>query len=436
MPITVTSFLLPSNPSEILISDIDSDSVDELIVVSRDEPLTRPPGITLHSFEVSPDGTVSKDQEYRLGRQAMFWDVNNGLWGIDGAGIVNLRDKKRIVSQPTWLQGLGATTPKRLEFVTDLDRDGQLELLWNSYGQIQVFSSDGRSWGAIASPSSGSIRDNTKSGGLMVEVSQRSSPYVITDINGDQLLDILLLDGDIAYAYLSAEKQIGHQSFKLNLPLNVQPQLSKESKELGQIQFKDINADGKIDMVWQYWVTDGSWFGASAEIQWAFGTGSGFGSVQKLSSESAVFDVTLEDIDLDGDLDLLLLETDLGLGSITKALLSKTGSLGLQLHLQEAGQFKQSEQPIASFDVPIDRSDAFDYNIQLDFNGDSRKDIISMEGTMLEILQSSDSGYTDHFSQDIGIRGDIILGCQEECSRSFFVIWSEDEKSAKIIQFH
>jgi len=148
-----------------------------------------------------------------------------------------------------------------------------------------------------------------------------------------------------------------------------------------------------------------------------------------------VFDVRLEDVDSDGDLDLMLLETDLGWGSITKALVSRTGTLDLQLHLQDGKAFRKSENPMGTFEVPIERSNAFDYTVKLDINSDGSRDVISMRGTTLQILTSTPSGYQQSLTQEIGMRGDVYLSCTPECRTDFFIIWPKEAAEATLVRF-
>ena len=91
MPISVTSFLVPSNAISMVVADIDVDGQAEVIIAAKDDQVTVPPGITLYSYEMERDGTLKLDKSYPMGRKAMYWEIQQGLWGMDASGLVDLK---------------------------------------------------------------------------------------------------------------------------------------------------------------------------------------------------------------------------------------------------------------------------------------------------------------------------------------------------------
>ena len=137
MSISFVSLILPTHTKDIKIDDIDNDGQAEIIVIAKDNADDVPAGISLYIYE-DKGAKWERTQKIRLRKKAIFWEVQNGIWGMDGAGIQNLYTQTLAVDSKTWLRGLGKASPKQADFVHDLNGDGEMEFLINSNGKISV----------------------------------------------------------------------------------------------------------------------------------------------------------------------------------------------------------------------------------------------------------------------------------------------------------
>ena len=149
-------------------------------------------------------------------------------------------------------------------------------------------------------------------------------------------------------------------------------------------------------MIWRYWLTGETRFGASSELGWALGNGTGgFEEAQSFTQEQAIINVRTADLEGDDDLDLLLIGTDLGLGSLATALLSQSASVNLQVSTFEAGQFQANPAEAYSFSLPIKMPDVLDYSEKIDLNQDGKKDLMVVQADEYIELYRSGSGFTE-----------------------------------------
>ena len=420
---------------DIKVDDIDNDGQAEIVIIAKNNSDDVPSGISLYVYE--DKGTKwEQTKKINLGKKALFWEVQKGIWGMDGNGVRNLYyPDTRLVSHQTWLKELGETSPKEADFVHDLNGDGELEFLINSGGKISVWSQSGESWGVLPVPKIGSIREYSKTGGTALEIAQRSAPVVVQDVNGDGVQDIVFLKSTKAEVNYSSNWMLGTSKQTIDLPINVEPQYGSHPKrELRWLEFTDINGDQKIDLIWQYWLTGETRFGASSEIGWALGNGSGFDEAQSFTQEQAIVNVRLEDLESDDDLDLMLIGTDLGLGSLATALVSQSASADLQISSFDAGKFQSNPKEVYSFSLPIKMQDVLDYSEKLDLNRDGKKDLMVVLIDQYIELHRVGDGFEEARREKLSIKGGKFhIGCLE-CKEPTVVIWQKGTVQAQI--FH
>lgn len=435
MSIPFVSLILPTHTTDIKIDDIDNDGQVEIVIVAKNNGADVPRGTSLFVYEDKGDKWTQM-QKINLGKKATFWEVKKGIWGIDKDGIQNLYTQTSVIQSSTWLRGLGKTSPKEASFVHDLNWDGEMEFLLNSNGSLSVFSESGADWGSIEIPKIGSIREYSKTGGSAMEIAQRSAPIVVGDLNGDGLQDLFFLESSEATAFYSSSDKIGASSAKIQLPINVEPQYSVDPKEdLTWVEFIDINGDQRLDIVWQLWVQSESWFEASSKIGWALGNGSGFDESQFLIPDRAIVNSRLEDLDGDGDLDLLLMGTDLGLGSLASALVSQKASVDLLVSRFDGGAFQSEPKELYEFSLPIKKADVLAYNQKIDLNKDGKKDFLVVLVDQYIELQMTESGLKELRRETLPITGgDIYIGGLDT-EEATVVIWKKGTVEAQIFQF-
>lgn len=431
-----TSLLLLANTQDVVVEDINLDGQLDIILDVKDNLTDVPVGISLVVME-KKQSTWQEGSRISLGQKPIFWQIHQGIWGITAAGLVDLQTQQKHISQSTWLEGLSKSTPKKAQFVYDINHDGVVELFLVDSAGTWVQSQNGTKWGSIRPSAEGSLREYSKTGGVQLEVAKRSQPMVVGDVNADGLDDILFLDSAKAQIYYTAQGVVGQRSTVVSLPINVEEQFGQkqrsnnQKKELNWVEFTDINRDGTLDMLWQYWVTGESWFGATAELGWSLGTGTGFGSAHSMALDKAVVDVRTHDVDGDGDQDIVLLSTDLGVASISKAVLSKTVSSNMTVLSFGNGTFTMLPSFKHSFSIPVDAENAFDYMWISDKNGDGFADVLSMEGNTLQLWYASLAGLSKQESQTLEHRGNFVRSCHQTCVDDRIVVWDNRGQTDK-----
>jgi hypothetical protein len=389
MSFLAVPLILPSDIVEVRAGDLDGDGRKELLTVSRLHHSDLPESIKLAVHSLEGDG-FRLLKEVDLENRATLWDIENGLWGLDSKGVVDLMDGRRVHSSTSWLAGLGPVTPVASDVAHDLDGDGLAEVLWLGNGALHAVSVDGTLRGEIPVFSHGMLSTSSRSGGERLSAGHRAPPVVVADLDADGDKDILLLRRDKADAYITSG-QIGASRKSISLPLDVDPPDSEEGesrKELSRVWFVDLDGDARVDIAWQNWVVDGSFFGSTAELGYALGTGSGFGEPRYVRIEQAVFNVEIQDFDGDGDLDFMAAGADLGLTSLAKALVIRTTDLDLHLFRMEKEGLSAEPVPLGGFGMDVEHPEHLQLEIG-DMDGDGFLDLVrSSDGELAVYLGS------------------------------------------------
>ncbi|MEL6347191.1 MAG: VCBS repeat-containing protein [Myxococcota bacterium] len=382
MPLLAIPLALPADVSAIRAGDIDADGRDELLVVSHTAGAAgQPDAVTLTVMHFDADAHLTEQTDLALGRRATLWDVQGGLWGIDAKGVRDLQTGDRPIAQPTMMGMLGATAPLAADIADDFDGDGLPEVIVPGGGRLSVYSIDGTHHGSVPAPPNGELTTRNDSGGVVVVASAKLPPMVIGDIDGDGLKDILLPSDRRATAWITGDVA-GETKRVLPLPLDLTPEDDPDASErLARTWFTDVDMDGKIDLVTQHWVTDGSWFGATARISVYRGTGTGFGSAQTIRTDGAAVEVRLTDFDGDGDQDLIVGEIDLGMGNLGRALIARTVQIQANLYrMSDSGRYPTAPQQLRDLSWPLDDPSRLLLSFDGDINGDGRLDLVTNNG--------------------------------------------------------
>ena len=416
MTLVETTLWLPPNVVDVYMTDVDGDGESDIIVAAKGSGTQVPAPIELFVYQFKED-KWRKTKQIPLGQQAMFWEADRGLWAVDAQGVLDLWRGERVVSVRTWLNGLHHTSPKSADVVQDMDNDGQVECIVHTGDGVSVYEGDELVLSS-SQPINGSIRQYTKTGGIQLEVAQRAKPILFADWTGDSFQELWWLDGQ------QARVQLSDRSVTVDLPINVDPQYTtKQTRELTWIQYKDVNGDGYTDMVWQYWVRGESWFGSTTEIGWSLSDGSVFKTSETLAIKKAVFDVRLDDVDGDGDLDLWLLGTDLGIASLSKTLLTQEGNATLSVHRFNSDSFSTTASTEWNVSIPIGQDDAFDYQSIPDRNGDSIVDLAVLLAEEVQIYTSISDSWRLSEEVTLSSRGNWVKGNPIESNR-WLSVWT------------
>ena len=419
---------LLSLPSDVHCGDIDGDGIPEILVVSDSEKRNLPKGQVVDIYTWTGNAYVHS-KKMSFSNSALIWDIENGWWGLDASGLTNVLHDHNIVESYTWLSTLGPTTPIAADIATDLNGDGVAEVIWPEQGQWRVFSVDGHDWGSVASPVSGRLQHTESRGGFKHRVTHESASMQVVDVDGQGTKDIVLISRKEAVVTLTTDKSLD-LSYRVALPIDVEPDknFSKPGgKELSNIWFRDINGDGQMDMAWQYWVTKDSWFGATAELGMSIGNGRSFGPSHTAQTEQAIVDVRWADWNSSGVSDLLLLGVDLGMGTLARALLSKSVSLSLFVQPISQNGFDDA-RIIWTLTAPIDGSEDVDYDVGFDWTGDGLPDMLLLQGGQLELYANQGRSISESQSAQIAVQGSQKLKVFDTDNGHFALTWGKNSK--------
>jgi hypothetical protein len=242
---------------------------------------------------------------------------------------------------------------------------------------------DGKDWGSVPATVRGTLGGREESGGRAHHLTARWPSMVVADQDGDGRKDLLLPEGRNLRVFRTGD-QLGATRVDLRLPVDLDPEddparKQGKRKELGRAWFEDVDADGRVDLVVQSWLIDGSWFGTSAEIALYRGTATGFAAAESVATESAPVEVRTLDFDGDGDLDLLVPQIDTGIGNLARALVSKRVQVQAQLHVMDGGRWAPEPLELRTLSVPVDDPGAVAVSLDADVDGDGRVDAVLAE---------------------------------------------------------
>ncbi len=430
MTLALYTLTLPPNVIDLQSVDLDADGQTEILVVTKDSLSAVPAPLSAHIF-VQQQNQWTLRQTISLGHKAMFWEAENGLWALDGQGVLDLAHNRRVVSTATWLEALQQTSPKNADIVHDLDGDGSVDFLVHTLEGVGLYAEDGTERWRAPVVIDGTIRTYTKTGGIQFEVAQRAKPMVIRDWDGDGLKDIWFLQGNEATIVTSTTTH--PQTSLVELPINVEPQYTtKPKKELNWVRYEDLNQDGYTDIIWQYWVRGDSWFGSTTEIGYALSNGTTFEPAQTIRRDTAILDVQLKDLDGDQSLDLWIVSTDVGVSSLSRALLTQQASAEITVYPFQTQTFSSTPSMSLSLNIPIGQDDAFDYISIPDVNGDTRKDLLVMVDTEVRLYTSHATTWKVESTIPKIPRGKFQLQKNKE-QQPIFPVWTEGSTTTSII---
>ncbi len=439
MPLAVVPLLLPADLVEVRAGDVDLDGRDELILISQTPSPRGPDTVTLTVVHLSASGREEGRDRIELGNEALLWDIHSGLWGIDAAGVRRLTDGERLIHQPTLLAALGPTTPLAADVMHDLDDNGVPEVLVPAKGRLWAFSGDGQSYGSVPASISGELSTRSQSGGQALVAAATLPPFVVGDIDGDGIKDILQPAGAGAVAHITGET-IGEQTRRLRLPIDLAPSPagSGAGTTLSQAWFVDIDGDGRLDLLTHSRVTDGSWFGATATFALYLGTGTAFVHSQTLSTDRSAVNVRLLDFDNDGDTDLIVSQVDTGLGSMGRALLAREVVVEVGLYRQDHGRYPPQPALLRRVIWPMEQPEQLQFSIDGDLNGDGHRDLITNDsGSTMRVYLGSDSGFaTAHVAEatvTVPEAGALLAQDLTGDGRAEVLVWGQGARQGSLL---
>ena len=384
MPFIAIPVELPAYLSSVRAGDVDGDGIDELVLISSIHETSGPDSTRITVVDLDAQGKPTDRHELSLGRVARLLDIDGALLAVDGEGAARLYpNPRRLVYAVTRIAGLGPTQPAWVDVAHDMDGDGKPELLLPVGDQL--CAQGGSELGCVKMESEGRLESSVQAGGMRLSSGTNQRPYVVGDVDGDGRQDLLFPREDRALAWLT-DDHLGARRVDLALGVDLEPRPDPTAprdaarKELATTWWRDVDADGRLDLLTQHWVVDGSWFGATAELTLRRGTGTGFTPPQVIRTAAAAVRVDLVDFDGDGDLDLLAPQVDFGLGNIARALVSRTIKVDLLLYEMRDGRFIEPPLALSRFSVPVEDPGRHQVELSADLTGDGRMDLVTNDG--------------------------------------------------------
>jgi hypothetical protein len=449
VPLVALPIVLPADLAEVRSGDVDGDGRDELILVSR-KPMDAgrtPDAVSLTVVRFGPDGRELGRRAVDLGQRPVLWDVQGGLWGIDGQGATNLLTGQRVVEQATLLAGLGLTTPMAVDLAHDLEGDGKAELFLPIRGGYAVEGVDGRSWGELHATGEGSMRGRSVGGGMQLDVGRTMPTLAVADVDGDNRQDPVLFDGDRALTWKSGEGSLTGPT-RQSLPFNLDPRddpgrtvvKGEVRREVADAWLQDVDGDGRADLGLHQWVLDGSWFGSTAEFVSARGGGGTFSAPQVVRTKQAAVQVQRVDYESDGDIDLLVAELDLGVGNLARGLVQRSVRVDVNLYAWTGGVYAIEPVLLRRLDFSIEEADQPRIAVEADITGDGIVDLVTDDGlSVLRVYGGSASGFSAAATGEVAVmrhpRGEVAVMDLTGDGTAEVVIWAPGQTKGSIVHW-
>lgn len=380
---------MPPHLAEVRAADLNGDGRAELILASKTPKAGQPDSVSLTLVSFDEAGRELGRQALDLDRRPLLWDVEgDALLAVDGEGALRLRpggSSTRLLSTPTPLAGLGRTTPLAADIAHDLDGDGIAELLLWSGGRTHAVDQTGKARGSIAAPARGALREDERAGGRALHIAATPPTLVVGDFDGDGRADLALPEGARLVVHFTGDR-IGDRSATWTLPKDLDPPERTGPKATGPRQelvgawFRDMDGDGRLDLLLHEAVLDGSWFGSTAALTVHLNTGAGFGPPHDIRTPAAAVELQTLDWEGDGDLDLLVPQVDVGMGNLGRALLARRVQVEAWLYRWQGAGFEEAPVLLRTLSLPIERSESYHAELRWDFNGDGVLDLLTDEG--------------------------------------------------------
>ncbi|MCB9169351.1 MAG: VCBS repeat-containing protein [Flavobacteriales bacterium] len=262
-------------PHDMQLVDLDQDGTMELLVGTRNGILLYP----FNGYQLTAPITLMADQVVMLAAD------------VDGDGLVDIVASSEHDLGVSWYHALGGygfgpaqNISNGVDAVSiragDLDGDGDLDLVMTmSNGQLRWYEN----------------LDGAGAFGQAVPVSTNATPSDADAVDMDQ-------DGDLDLVW--SESSTNSILWAENLTSNAVFGPPQTATQVGCGMVRDIDGDGLADLVTSSPM--------DLQVHWQRGLGNGFAPAQSIGSPWGVVDEVLaQDLDLDGDLDVAVISSQL-----------------------------------------------------------------------------------------------------------------------------
>lgn len=469
MAMTLDTIPVPTGIAEVRFADADGDGKQEILLLSHQAITGQPDAASLTVVRL---GSASAPKTTPLGNKPLFLTTTSatstgpGLWALGTAAWQAWTVDHFVASTSSLvtrspLSQLGRATPAFADLAHDVFPRGPTSwsparIAWTQGAYVcshNVITAGAPgpdlSCGSVPAPARGQLTPSWDQGGQVLATALTPPPLAVTDADGDGVADLLIPDGKSLAVYYSTASgsggspEIGVRASTWPLPVDLDPELGPRTKgqtrrDIGGVWFDDVDGDHKVDLCVLRYVTDGSFFGATAEWLYARGTGSGFAAIQTVTLPSAAFSATLVDIDGDGDKDLVSGLVDVGMANLGRALISHFVRADLTVLELEGGHYlaPASLHPVS---FPLDSPDGFHIDFESDIDGDKRIDLVAAEDGEVRIYRGTGTGMeaAPHWTQALAVpEGDGTLRTEDldGDGRAEIVVWGKDAGKVWILR--
>jgi hypothetical protein len=247
----------------------------------------------------------------------------------------------------------------------------------------------------------------------LIHLSYEIPSMIFTDYDQDGKEDVLLLNKDKMYVFLSkADGSFQEQADK------VVALKARGNEEKQEVKIDDVNGDGLIDLILNESTGDLE-KGGKTKINIYLGKkGEGFhldSPHQILSSEKEQSEVWFNDLDKDGKKEMIMTSWGFSVGSFVKLLFSKSAKFNLYIRsLRENDTYPNQPNREMKLSVKVSLGSSSDDNQALDFSGDFNGDglndfyFVGGENIMKFYLGRKGDFFADKPQHEMGI--DIPAG--------------------------
>lgn len=445
MPLAVLPLTLPADVASLVAGDVDGDGRDDLVAVARTPAGDAPDRVALTTIRFGADGRPAATSTVELGNRALLWDVKAGLWGVDAAGLVRIAPTgvvTRVASLPTALAALGPTSPVQAPVAHDLDGDGVPELIAWSAGRYHAFRTDGTALGSVPAPAEGDLAVGWEVGAPGLRTTLRPPPLAVADVDGDGRADLALPQGETLRVHFTGAT-VGVRTATLRLPVDLEPPEPKPGetrRDVSAVWLRDLDGDDKLDLVVQRTVTAGTFFGATTELLYARGTGTGFAAATRIGSPAAAFGVDLADVDGDGDQDVVAPLVDVGMGNLARALVSQQVRVDLALHRWEGAAYAAAPSSLRTLSFFLGGGRTLHAELEADVDGDRRLDLVLSEGEdRVRVFRGEAGGLASGAAWEAAVpipKGDDALFVHDLTGdgKAEIVVWGPGSAKASVLR--